>query len=62
VGRGVGKMPVFRIKGKELIIRKVKKFGNGAIVYVPKDWLGEKVGIVRAIKEEENGNGMESKC
>jgi len=55
-------MPIFRMKGKELIIREVKKFGNGAIVYVPKDWLGEKVGIIRGIKEEENGNGMESKC
>jgi len=53
-------MPVFKVRGKELIIREVKPHGNGAVVYVPKSWIGEKVGCIRGIKEE-NGNGMEGK-
>jgi len=47
-------MPIFKIKGKELIVREVKLHGNGAVVYVPKEWFGEKVGIIRGIEDENN--------
>ena len=48
-------MPVFKVKGKELIIREVKPHGSGAVTYVPKAWIGEKVGVIRDIVEENNG-------
>ena len=35
------------IFGSELIVRRVGKSGNGAIVYVPKGWIGENVSIIR---------------
>jgi len=49
-------MPTFTVRGKELIIREVKPHGNGAIIYVPKSWIGEKVGVVRGVEENGGGN------
>ena len=43
-------MTIFQLEGKELVIREVKPHGNGAVVYIPKTWIGEKVGIIRGIK------------
>lgn len=36
--------------GSEMIVREVVKSGNGAIVYVPKGWTGEKITIIRTEK------------
>lgn len=36
----------FEIKGEELIRKKVGKHGTGAVVYVPKQWIGKQVAII----------------
>ena len=38
------------MKLQEQIIREVKKIGNGAHIFTPKEWIGEKVIIVRTKK------------
>ena len=43
-------MSEFVIQGKELISKTVKEHGSGAIVYVPKQWAGEKVSVIREIE------------
>jgi len=43
-------MAEFIIRGKELISKTVKEHGSGAIVYVPKQWAGEKVSVIREIE------------
>ena len=43
-------MAEFVIRGKELISKTVKEHGSGAIVYVPKQWAGEKVSVIREIE------------
>jgi bifunctional ADP-heptose synthase (sugar kinase/adenylyltransferase) len=43
-------MSEFLIQGKELISKTVKEHGSGAIVYVPKQWAGEKVSVIREIE------------
>jgi cytidyltransferase-like protein len=43
-------MAEFVIQGRELISKTVKKHGSGAIVYVPKQWAGEKVSVIRDIE------------
>ena len=43
-------MAEFVIRGKELISKTVKEHGSGAIVYVPKQWAGEKVSVVRELE------------
>lgn len=40
------RMAEFTIKGKQMITKKVGKHGNGAIVYVPKEWRGKMVAII----------------
>jgi len=45
-------MTEFRLKGKEMLIKTPSKHGTGAIVYVPVKWLGEKVAIIRGVKDE----------
>lgn len=40
-------MAQFTFEGKEALTKQVKKTGTGAHVFVPKDWLGEQVAIVR---------------
>ena len=37
----------FSIEGHEVVEKEVSGHGNGAHVYVPKNWLGETVKIVR---------------
>jgi hypothetical protein len=37
----------FSIGGHEVVEKAVSAHGNGAHVYVPKEWLGETVKIVR---------------
>ncbi|HLC78350.1 MAG TPA: DUF2080 family transposase-associated protein [Candidatus Nanoarchaeia archaeon] len=36
--------------GREQIIRNVTRIGNGAHIFAPKEWLGERVIIVRSLK------------
>jgi len=43
-------MAEFVIQGKEVISKIVKEHGSGAIVYVPKQWAGEKVSVIREIE------------
>ena len=43
-------MAEFIIPGKEVISKTVKEHGSGAIVYVPKQWTGEKVSVVREME------------
>jgi cytidyltransferase-like protein len=43
-------MAEFVIQGKELISKTVKEHGSGAIVYVPKQWAGEKVSVIRELE------------
>jgi len=50
-------MAEFVIHGKELISKTVKEHGSGAIVYVPKQWAGEKVSVIREIEYDvKNGS------
>lgn len=40
-------MAEFTFHGKEAITKEVTKTGTGAHVFVPKEWLGEEVAIIR---------------
>ena len=44
-------MTKFEIEGKELLIKNVIKHGNGAMVYIPKSWIGSTVAVIRDVKE-----------
>ncbi len=37
---------IMRVRGREVIEKEVKPYGHGAVVYVPKTWIGKKVLIV----------------
>lgn len=39
------------VKEQEQLIRKVSRIGNGAHIFAPKDWINEKVIIVRVEKK-----------
>ena len=43
-------MSEFVVPGREIISKTVKKHGSGAIVYVPKQWAGEKVSVIREME------------
>ena len=43
-------MAEFVIPGREVISKTVKEHGSGAIVYVPKQWAGERVSVVREME------------
>ena len=45
-------MAEFNIQGQEVIRKKVKSHGTGAVVYVPKTWSGEKVSVIREIDHD----------
>lgn len=40
----------FKVKGFEMIDREVKQSGNTGRVYLPKNWIGSKVKIIRVSK------------
>ena len=46
-------MDKFEIEGDEVIERDVKATGNGAHVYLPKEWLDHTVKVVRLPQEQE---------
>ena len=45
---------IIKLKGSEIIERRVSKFGTGSHVVVPKEYLGKKVKIIIE-KEDEDG-------
>lgn len=47
-------MAQFTIEGHEVIDRTVSATGNGAHIYVPKDWRGANVKIIRTSELENN--------
>ncbi|MFX0084840.1 MAG: DUF2080 family transposase-associated protein [Candidatus Hodarchaeota archaeon] len=46
----------FKVKGFEMIDREVKQSGNTGRVYLPKNWIGSKVKIIRVSRIKENSN------
>ncbi len=46
-------MDKYEIEGDEVVEREVKATGNGAHVYLPKEWLDQKVKVVRVPEDEE---------
>ncbi len=49
----------FKVLGFEMIDREVKQSGNTGRVYLPKNWIGSKVKIIRASKIKENSDQVE---
>ena len=43
-------MAEFIISGKEVISKIARKHGSGAVIYVPLQWVGEKVSVIREIE------------
>lgn len=41
----------FKLRGKELVIKEVKARGTGAVVYIPRAWVGLKVAVIREPEE-----------
>jgi putative transposon-encoded protein len=46
----------FKVKGFEMIDREVKQSGNTGRVYLPKNWIGSKVKIIRVSKIKKISN------
>ena len=46
----------FIVKGFEMIDRAVKQSGNTGRIYLPKNWIGSKVKIIRVSKIKKNAN------
>ena len=44
---------IMRLEAEEVIEKEVKKYGTGAIVYVPRSWIGEKVKVLRLGKKND---------
>jgi hypothetical protein len=46
---GVGRLPLakFRVFGEEMIEKKVRSRGTNGRVYLPPDWVGKLVKIIR---------------
>lgn len=45
-------MAEFTFKGREALEKEAKPVGGGAHVLVPKDWIGEKVAVIRLEQQE----------
>ena len=45
-------MAEFTFQGEEAITKDVTKTGTGAHVFVPKEWLGEEVAIIRLSQDD----------
>lgn len=43
---GESNMVEFKIKGKQMLMKKPSKHGTGAVIYVPKDWIGKPVAVI----------------
>ena len=39
-------MAKFEVVGKMMLVKTVGKHGGGAVVYVPKKWIGKRVAII----------------
>ena len=46
-------MAEFTFEGREALEKEAKPVGGGAHVHVPKDWIGEKVAVIR-LEQQEN--------
>jgi len=44
-------MTEFKLKGKEMLVKTVKKHGGGAMIYVPKAWIDERVAVIKGVEE-----------
>jgi len=44
---------IMRLEAEEVIEKEVKKYGTGAVVYVPRSWIGEKVKVLRLGKKND---------
>ncbi|MFX0208828.1 MAG: DUF2080 family transposase-associated protein [Candidatus Hodarchaeota archaeon] len=43
----------FKISGFEILEREVKQSGNSGRIYLPKNWIGSRVKIIRITKLKE---------
>lgn len=41
---------IMKLEAEEVIEKEVKKHSTGAVVFVPKAWIGEKVKVIRLKK------------
>ena len=55
-------MARFNVIGKEMRIRPVKPHGTGAIIYVPRDWLNEKVAVINGVESEVDNLSKTNAC
>jgi hypothetical protein len=39
-------MVEFKIKGKQMMVKKPSRHGTGGVIYVPKAWIGKSVMVV----------------
>jgi putative transposon-encoded protein len=46
----------FKVIGFEMLDREVRQSGNTGRVYLPKNWIGSRVKIIRASKIKEKSN------
>ena len=46
-GPGKSAKPTFRVRGEEMIEKEVKPSGNSGRVYLPLNWVGKYVKIIR---------------
>ena len=46
-GSGKSPKPKFRVLGEEMIEKEVKPSGNSGRVYLPLNWVGKQVKIIR---------------
>lgn len=51
----------YHISGEEVVQREVSAVGNGAHVYVPKEWLGSEVKVVRLGDASQPSDSKEGK-
>lgn len=45
-------MAEFTFEGREALEKEAKPVGGGAHVHVPKDWIGERVAVIRLDQQE----------
>ncbi len=45
----------FKVFGFEMLDREVRQSGNTGRVYLPRDWIGSRVKIIRVSKKQKKG-------
>lgn len=51
----------FKVFGFEMLDREVRQSGNTGRVYLPRDWIGSRVKIIRVSKKKRNDQNKEKK-